>query len=211
MAVCGLIIATGGAGIVKAAYSSGSHAVGGGPGNPPVALDRGYNLKAAAKMSVVAVGSDNGILCDGDNLLLYPEENEKEFFGALKDEGVVLFENKADVEKFGKVLFIDGHANSAMVGKSAPVIAKAAGFNIPANTKVIGLKIDAVGRANVLNKEIRPHRGAQELRFLRKRRGNGYPEYGGIRWHRPHGGYFQQRQEAHRVLCRADYPWPACW
>lgn len=154
MAACDLIIATGGAGMVKAAYSSGTPAYGVGPGNPPVVLDRGYNLKAAAKMSVVAVGSDNGILCDGDNLLLYPEENEKEFFGALKDEGVVLFENKADVDKFGKVLFIDGHANSAMVGKSAPVIAKAAGFNIPANTKVIGLKIDAVGRANVLNKEI---------------------------------------------------------
>lgn len=154
MAACDLIIATGGSAMVKAAYSSGTPAYGVGPGNPPVVLDRKYDMKSAAKMTVVAVGSDNGILCDGDNLLLYPEESEKEFFGALKDEGVVLFEKKADVEKFGKVLFIDGHANSKMVGKDAPVIAKAAGFDIPATTKVIGLKMDTVGRANVLNKEI---------------------------------------------------------
>lgn len=105
-------------------------------------------------MTVTAVGSDNGILCDGDNLLLYPQEEEEKFFQALKDEGVVLFEDKADVEKFGAVLFHDGHPVPELVGKDAPVIAKAAGFDIPKDTKVMGLKIDAVGKANVLNKEI---------------------------------------------------------
>lgn len=154
MEACDLIIATGGSGMVKAAYSSGTPAYGVGPGNPPVVLDRDYDLEAAAKMTVVAVGSDNGILCDGDNLLLYPAEQEKAFFDALKKEGVVLFEDKADVEAFGKVLFHDGHPVPELVGKDAPVIAKAAGFDIPADTKVMGLKIDAVGRANVLNKEI---------------------------------------------------------
>lgn len=154
MAAADLVIATGGSGMVKAAYSSGTPAYGVGPGNPPVILDRKYDLESAAKLTVVAVGSDNGILCDGDNLLLYPEDEETAFFDALKKEGVVLFENKADVEEFGKVLFINGKANSELVGKDAPVIAKAAGFDIPANTKVVGLKIDAVGKANVLNKEI---------------------------------------------------------
>ena len=148
------LIATGGSGMVKAAYSSGTPAYGVGPGNPPVVLDRGYDLKEAAKMTVTAVGSDNGILCDGDNLLLYPQEEEEKFFQALKDEGVVLFEDKADVEKFGAVLFHDGHPVPELVGKDAPVIAKAAGFDIPKDTKVMGLKIDAVGKANVLNKEI---------------------------------------------------------
>lgn len=154
MAACDLIIATGGSAMVKAAYSSGTPAYGVGPGNPPVILDRDYDLESAAKMTVVAVGSDNGILCDGDNLLLYPQEKEQAFFDALKAEGVVLFEDKADVEEFGKVLFIDGHANSKLVGKDAPVIAKAAGFDIPKTTKVVGLKSEAVGKANVLNKEI---------------------------------------------------------
>ena len=149
-----LIIATGGSGMVKAAYSSGTPAYGVGPGNPPVVLDRGYDLEDAAKKTVVAVGSDNGILCDGDNLLLYPQESEEAFFEALKQEGVVLFEEKKDVEEFGKVLFVNGKANPEMVGKDAPVIAEAAGFSIPKDTKVVGLKIDAVGRANILNKEI---------------------------------------------------------
>ena len=154
MAACDLIIATGGSGMVKAAYSSGTPAYGVGPGNPPVVLDRGYDLEDAAKKTVVAVGSDNGILCDGDNLLLYPQESEEAFFAALKKEGVVLFEEKKDVEEFGKVLFVNGKANPEMVGKDAPVIAEAAGFSIPKDTKVVGLKIDAVGRANILNKEI---------------------------------------------------------
>ena len=154
MAACDLIIATGGSGMVKAAYSSGTPAYGVGPGNPPVVLDRGYDLEDAAKKTVVAVGSDNGILCDGDNLLLYPQESEEAFFEALKKEGVVLFEEKKDVEEFGKVLFVNGKANPEMVGKDAPVIAEAAGFSIPKDTKVVGLKIDAVGKANILNKEI---------------------------------------------------------
>ena len=66
----------------------------------------------------------------------------------------MLFEEKKDVEEFGKVLFVNGKANPEMVGKDAPVIAEAAGFSIPKDTKVVGLKIDAVGKANILNKEI---------------------------------------------------------
>jgi len=58
------------------------------------------------------------------------------------------------VEEFGKVLFVNGKANPEMVGKDAPVIAESAGFSIPKDTKVVGLKIDAVGRASILSKEI---------------------------------------------------------
>jgi succinate-semialdehyde dehydrogenase len=140
--------------MVKAAYSSGTPAYGVGPGNPPVVLDRGYDINDAVKKTIVAVGSDNGILCDGDNQLLYPEDEEAELFAALRKEGVVIFEKKADVEAFGKVLFHDGKANSALVGKDAPVIAEVAGLKVPAKTKVIGLKLDVFGKANVLNKEI---------------------------------------------------------
>ncbi|MEG2174102.1 MAG: aldehyde dehydrogenase family protein [Oscillospiraceae bacterium] len=154
MKTCDLILATGGSGMVKAAYSSGTPAYGVGPGNPPVILDRDYDMESAVAMSIVAVGSDNGILCDGDNLLLYPEEAEKELYATLRKQGVVVFEDKADVDKFGEVLFINGHANPELVGTDAPVIAKAAGFTIPATTKVVALKVDAIGRVNVLNKEI---------------------------------------------------------
>jgi len=150
-----LVIATGSFGLTKAAYSSGTPAYGVGPGNPPVILDRGYDLKDAAAKIEVAVGSDNGILCDGTNLLLYPEEQEKEVFDALRAQGLYLFTEPADVAKFRDVLFMDnGKADPALVGKDAPVIAKAAGFDIPKDVKVLALKVEEIGEADILNEEI---------------------------------------------------------
>ncbi len=154
MEAADLILATGGSGMVKAAYSSGTPAYGVGPGNPPVILDRGYDLKDAAEKTVTAVGSDNGILCDGDNQLFYPAEVEKEFFEELKKAGVVLFEDEKTIENFGKALFVNGKANPKLVGKDAPVIAKEAGVEIPADTKVVALHYNGVGKTNILNKEI---------------------------------------------------------
>ena len=150
-----LVIATGSFGLTKAAYSSGTPAYGVGPGNPPVILDRGYDLKDAAAKIEVAVGSDNGILCDGTNLLLYPEEQEKEVFDALRAQGLYLFTEPADVAKFRDVLFMEnGKADPALVGKDAPVIAKAAGFDIPKDVKVLALKVEEIGEADILNEEI---------------------------------------------------------
>lgn len=154
MEKCDLVIATGGPGLTKAAYSSGTPAYGVGPGNPPVILDRGYDLVDAAKKTFIAVGSDNGILCDGDNLMLYPQEEEKDFFKALRDEGILIYEDKDDVEKFRAALFSNGKINSDLVGKDADVIARAAGFDIPAETKVLGLKIEGVGKEDIMCKEI---------------------------------------------------------
>jgi len=154
MEKCDLVLATGGAGLTKAAYSSGTPAYGVGPGNPPVILDRDYDLKDAAEKTIVAVCSDNGILCDGDNLLLYPQELEADFFAELKAAGAVIFEDEADVAKFRDVLFHDGHVNSGLVGKDTAVIADAAGISIPAGTQVIALKVEGIGHADVLCKEI---------------------------------------------------------
>ncbi|MDD3394397.1 MAG: aldehyde dehydrogenase family protein [Anaerotignum sp.] len=154
MELCDLVLATGGPGLTKAAYSSGTPAYGVGPGNPPVILDRDYDLEMAAKHSLVAVGSDNGILCDGDNLLLYPQESEDKFFDALRNEGIIIYDQKADVDKFREALFIDGKINSHLVGKNAQVIAQSAGFKIPDTTDVIAIKIEGIGKEDVLNKEI---------------------------------------------------------
>ena len=105
MAECDLVLATGAFGLTKAAYSSGTPAYGVGPGNPPVVLDRGYDLTDAVKMTITAVGSDNGILCDGDNMLLHPAEEEKALFDTMRREGVVVFDKPEDVDK---VLQYDG-------------------------------------------------------------------------------------------------------
>ncbi len=150
-----LIIATGSFGLTKAAYSSGTPAYGVGPGNPPVILDRGYDIDDAAVQSVEAVGSDNGILCDGENLFLYPEELEKEVMAAFRKAGIAVYEDAADVDKFRKALFMEnGKPDPELVGKDAPVIAKAAGFDIPKDTKVIALKVEEIGAADILNEEI---------------------------------------------------------
>lgn len=154
MALADLVLATGGPGLTKAAYSSGTPAYGVGPGNPPVILDRDYDLDAAAEMTVVAVGSDNGILCDGDNLLLYPQELETKCFDALRKAGFVVFDNKADVDKFRDVMFQSGKINADLLGKDAPEMAKAAGLTVPDTIKVIAFKIEAIGEQEVLSKEI---------------------------------------------------------
>ena len=154
MALADLVLATGGPGLTKAAYSSGTPAYGVGPGNPPVILDRDYDLDSAAEMTVVAVGSDNGILCDGDNLLLYPQELEGPFFAALKKAGFAVFDQKGDVDKFREVMFPGGKMNANLLGKDAPVMAKAAGLSVPEKTKVIAFKIEAIGHKEVLGKEI---------------------------------------------------------
>ena len=104
---------------------------------------------------MIAIGSDNGILCDGDNLLLYPEELEKDFFAELKKAGIVLFEDKADIAKFREALFSpEGKVNSELVGKDAKVIADAAGVALADGVKVMGIKIDGVGKEDFLCKEI---------------------------------------------------------
>lgn len=155
MKKCDLVLATGSFGLTKAAYSSGTPAYGVGPGNPPVILDRGYDYKDAAEKSLVAIGSDNGILCDGQNLLLYPQDEETKVFAALREAGILIYEDEADVAKFREAIFMpNGKPFPELVGKDADVIARAAGFDIPKSVKVIALKVKEVGSSDPLNEEI---------------------------------------------------------
>lgn len=155
MASCDLVIATGSMGLTKAAYSSGTPAYGVGPGNTPAIIDKGYDKKNAAELSLLAAVGDNGMLCDGDNLLLYPEEEEAETFAALKEAGIAVYDDPADVDIFRTTLFdAEGKFNSGLVGKHAYKIADAAGVTLPNDEKVIGLKVDAIGSKEILCKEI---------------------------------------------------------
>lgn len=155
METADLVIATGSSGLTKAAYSSGTPAYGVGPGNPPVILDDDFDINEAAAITKVAVGSDNGILCDGDNQLLYPQGKTKELYDAFAKEGIVIFDDKADIDKLRSVLFTEERKiNPGIIGKDAAVIASAAGINIPADTKVIAIAQDGIDGEEVLNKEI---------------------------------------------------------
>ncbi len=149
-----LVLATGGFGLTMAAYSSGTPAYGVGPGNSPVILDRGYDIKTAARISMESKSADNGILCDGTEALFYPEELEAELFDALRNVQVAVFEDEADVDKVRQLIFPDGHVDSSRLGKEATVIAGWAGLEVPADTELIALKIDAIGADDILNDEI---------------------------------------------------------
>ena len=154
MKACDLVLATGGWGLTKAAYSSGTPAYGVGPGNAPVILDRDFDIAAAARLSLDSKRSDNGILCDDEEILFYPAETEKELFGALRDIGVVVYEDEADVDKIRQTVFPDGHVDANILGKDAPVLAAAAGLSVPDATELIAVKVVKCGAEDILNDEI---------------------------------------------------------
>jgi len=104
-------------------------------------------------VSLESIFSDNGILCDGDNLLLYPKELEDKFFEALRKAGIIVYDKPGEVDKFRNVLFQHGAFNADLLGKDAPIIAKAAGFTVPDTTEAMAFKVEGVGKDEVMSHE----------------------------------------------------------
>lgn len=148
-----LIVATGGPGLVKSAYSSGHPAYGVGPGNVQAILDRDFNVEVAAELSVIGRSFDNGIVCACQQSLFYPQEKEIEVLDALRAQQAAVFTEEADLTKLRDTLFIDGKANPAMIGQDPQVIAEAADVEIPEDSQIIAVKVDAVGSEELFCKE----------------------------------------------------------
>lgn len=148
-----LIVATGGPGLVKSAYSSGHPAYGVGPGNVQAILDRDFDVEAAAELSVIGRSFDNGIVCACQQSLIYPQEKAEEVFEALRGKQAAVVTDKADLEKLRNTLFLDGKANPAMIGQDPQVIADEAGVQIPADSQIIAVKVEAVGSEELFCKE----------------------------------------------------------
>ncbi|MCL5070871.1 MAG: aldehyde dehydrogenase family protein [Actinobacteria bacterium] len=148
-----VIIATGGMGMVKAAYSSGKPAYGVGVGNVQVIIDDDADIKEAIPKIVTGRAFDNGIICSAEQTVIVPEaryeqvlkEFEKNFCYVVRDEG--------QRNRLRDVLFIDGVANKDVIGQPASTIAKLAGVDIPEKTIVIVVTAAAVGSADLLCKE----------------------------------------------------------
>ena len=131
-----LILATGGPGMVKAAYSSGKPAIGVGAGNVPVVIDETADIKRAVASILMSKTFDNGVVCASEQAAIVVDEvydEVKERFATHK--AYVL--NKAEAEKVRKVLLIDGALNAKIVGQPAAAIAEMAGVKVPADTKVL--------------------------------------------------------------------------
>jgi len=149
-----VVIATGGPGLVKAAYSSGKPAFGVGAGNAPLILEDTDDLDAFAQETVFAREYDNGTACVCTQTLLYPKKDEADVREAMERAGTYWIEDEATVEKIRKALF-DGEGNFAkeLAGKSPQDVAEKAGIEIPADTKIIATKTTKYGFDEALSTE----------------------------------------------------------
>ena len=139
-----LILATGGPGMVKAAYSSGTPAVGVGPGNTPVVFDDTCDIEMAVSSVLLSKTFDNGMICASEQSVtvmasIY-DAVKKEF---IKRGGYIL--NAKEAEAVGNVIQIDGKLNAKIVGQTAITIAELAGIKVPANTKALIAEVNGVG------------------------------------------------------------------
>ncbi len=149
-----MILATGGPGMVKAAYSCGKPALGVGPGNVPCFIEKTAVLKRAVNDLVLSKAFDNGMICASEQAAIIEAPVYKEVCELLKKAGCY-FATKEEIKKLEPVVIdpVKGAVNAAIVGKSAAHIAKLAGFEIPADTKVLCAEIDGVGADIPLSKE----------------------------------------------------------
>jgi acetaldehyde dehydrogenase (acetylating) len=141
-----VILATGGMGLVRAAYSAGKPAYGVGPGNAPAYIERTANLKKAVRDIVTGKTFDNGVLCSSENSVVVDEAIAEEAKREFVAQGAY-FMNKAEMDALAKVLVTPQRLpNPAVVGKLATVIAAKCGISVPAETRVLIAPLDGVGR-----------------------------------------------------------------
>jgi acetaldehyde dehydrogenase (acetylating) len=141
-----VILATGGMGLVRAAYSSGKPAYGVGPGNAPCYIERSADLKKAASDVMIGKTFDNGVLCSSPNSVVVDEAVAEETRRELVGEGAY-FMNAAEMEALAKALVTPQRLpNPALVGKPADYIAKQVGITIPSGTRALIAPLNGVGR-----------------------------------------------------------------
>ena len=150
-----LILATGGTGMVKAAYSCGKPALGVGPGNVPCYIDKTAKIKTSVNDLVLSKSFDNGMICASEQAAIVDEQIHYEFEDLMKQAGCY-FVNEEQKEKLKNSMFDfeNGYKlKSHIPGKSPYTIAKDAGFDIPENTKVLVVYEEGVGDEYPFSKE----------------------------------------------------------
>ena len=131
-----LILATGGPGMVKAAYSSGKPAIGVGAGNTPAIIDESADIEVAVSSIIHSKIFDNGMICASEQSVIVLDkiyENVKEAFIKYG----CYFLNPEELKKVRKIIIINGALNSKIVGQTAVKIAELSGVNVPNHTKVL--------------------------------------------------------------------------
>lgn len=138
-----IILATGGPGMVKAAYSSGKPALGVGAGNTPAILDSSCDVRLAVNSIIHSKTFDNGMICASEQSVIVDESIYNEAKKEFSDRGCHIC-NKEETEKVRKTIIINGALNAKIVGQSAHKIAKLAGFVVPEATKILIGEVESV-------------------------------------------------------------------
>ena len=148
-----LIIATGGPGMVKAAYSAGKPAIGVGAGNSPAYIERTAKIKDAVERIMASKTFDNGTVCASEQSIICESCNEEAVIKEFEAQGGY-FMSKEETDAVCELLFKNGHAmNPKFVAKKPQVIAEAAGFSIPGSVRVLIGRQNGVGDGNPLSYE----------------------------------------------------------
>ncbi|MEK6264188.1 MAG: bifunctional acetaldehyde-CoA/alcohol dehydrogenase, partial [Clostridium sp.] len=138
-----IILATGGPGMVKAAYSSGKPAIGVGAGNTPAIIDETAEIKMAVNSILLSKSFDNGVICASEQSVLVMEEVYAEVRSEFTSRGAYIL-NEDEVDKVRKVILNNGSLNAKIVGQSAFKIAEMAGVKVPEETKIIIGEVESV-------------------------------------------------------------------
>ncbi|MFI3142012.1 MAG: bifunctional acetaldehyde-CoA/alcohol dehydrogenase [Clostridia bacterium] len=138
-----IILATGGPGMVKAAYSSGTPALGVGAGNTPVIMDESCDIDLAVSSIIHSKTFDNGMICASEQAVIVSDK----IYNKVKKEFTArgcYFLNAEETEKVRKTIIINGALNAKIVGQKAATIAGLAGVEVPESTKIIIGEVESV-------------------------------------------------------------------
>ena len=138
-----IILATGGPGMVKAAYSSGKPALGVGPGNTPAVIDETANIVLAVNSIIHSKTFDNGMICASEQSVIVSDKIYDRVREEFMRRGCYLL-NAEETEKVRKTIIINGALNAKIVGQSAHTIAQLAGVDVAENTKILIGEVESV-------------------------------------------------------------------
>lgn len=147
-----LILATGGPGMVKAAYSSGKPALGVGAGNTPAVIDATADIKMAVSSIIMSKTFDNGMICASEQSVIVEEPVYEKVKAEFIARGCNFVTGK-DRKKLAETIVVNGKLNSGIVGQSACKIAEMAGIKVPAGTKILIAEASEVNDEEVFARE----------------------------------------------------------
>jgi acetaldehyde dehydrogenase/alcohol dehydrogenase len=139
-----LILATGGPGMVKAAYSSGNPSLGVGAGNTPALIDSSAHIKMAVSSIIISKTFDNGMICASEQSVVVVDDVYDEVKAEFQARGAY-FLTRDESQRLGSQIIVDGRLNAGVVGQPVDKIAGLADITLPENTRVIIAEVDDIG------------------------------------------------------------------